>query len=133
MGQISVIVSVGVSPLCVGSLFVVKLYVSLFQSVPSVRFRLHQYLVPGLLKLLLVCVMLVLLLMVLLVAKSAHGPELFDFHVAFMVSLVSLSLTIMYSVGMGHMFVVVLVGASLSLTWYGALFAAGAAALVVKL
>ena len=67
--------------------------------------------------------MLVLLLMVLVVWKLVHGPELFDLQVAFIVSAVLLSHTRVCSVGMGHMFVVVLAGVSVLSCSHGTVLA----------
>ena len=66
----------------------------LVQLHPSVRFMLHQYLVSGVLKLVLVCVMLVPVVMVLFVANVVHVPVLLLLHVAVSVSVVSWSLVI---------------------------------------
>ena len=74
----------------------VKLYVWLHQSVPSVRLTLHWYVVPEFVKLVLVCVMLVLLSkLVWLVANWFHVPVLFQYHVAFILSFVLLSMHLM--------------------------------------
>ncbi len=110
---------VGASLVCVGSWLVVYVYVMLFQvSLPSVRLRLHQYCVLGVVRLVLVCVMFVLLVMVVLEANCVHVPELLLHHVAFMVSTVLLSLHITYSwVVAGQIFVDPDVGASP--VWYG--------------
>ena len=68
---------------------------------------------PGELKLLLVCVMLVPVVMVLFVANVCHVPVLLLLHVAVMVSL-SVSVAMMYSCWLfvGHIAVVPLVGAA---------------------
>ena len=68
--------------------------------------------VPGELKLLLVCVMFVPVVMVLLVANVCHVPVLLLLHVAVMVCPASVSVHMMYSLGIGHILVCPLVGDS---------------------
>ena len=68
--------------------------------------------VPASVKFWLVCVMLVPGLMVLFVANVAQLPELLLLQVAVSVSPASASLQITYKSGIGHIFVLVLVGAS---------------------
>jgi len=76
----------------------------------SVRFTLHQYLVPACVKLVLVCVMLSPGVMLLFVAKSSQLPVLLLLHVAVSVSPPSASLQVTYS-GVGRQcLVVVLLG-----------------------
>jgi len=61
--------------------------------------------VPGLVKLLLVCVMLVPVVMVLFVANVVHDPDELLVHVAVMVCPGSVSVHMMYSLGVGHILV----------------------------
>ena len=66
--------------------------------------------VPGELKLLLVCVMLVPVVMVLFVANCIHDPLELLYHVAVMVCPASVSVHMMYSLGVGHIPVAPFVG-----------------------
>ena len=108
---------VGASLVRLGALFIVRLYVALVQLQPSVRLTLHQYFMLAVVKLVFVWLMFVPVLIVVLVAKFFHSPELLLRQVAVIVSL-SLSLTTMYSVGLGVMLVRPPVGASFATVSY---------------
>ena len=91
--HIPVCVLLGDCPVCVGGLFSVSVYVLLFHAVPSVKLSDQVYVVPGFEKLVLVCVMLVLFAKLVLVrANWFHVPLLFQYHVAFILSFVLLSM-----------------------------------------
>lgn len=84
-------------------LFVVSVYVWFCHPPsPSVRFMLHQYCCPDAVKFVLVCIMLVLLSIVLFVSHSTHAPLLLLHHEAFILSMLLLSVTVAFSVIVGH-------------------------------
>ena len=73
------------------------------------------------LKFVLVCVMFCPLVMVVFVFPNCvHVPELFHIHVAFIVSCVSLSPHVTYSLGVGHILFCWFVGDAP--VWYGIWF-----------